>query len=257
MSAGRIPSRTSESAKTLSSEATTMSQAAASPTPPPKTLPWTRATTGFGRSASEWKRPPSRVASARFCSKLADAEAFMAAMSAPAQNDAPRPPRTITRTEGSWARAWKASFSSSANSVESALCCSGRLSHTRATARSRATSIRPGTATLLAAPLAGFMEDSTVTTESLPREIPGRQDRGGHPWHVHHPTVSPIAYESGRVKLNHVRAARRNRTRAHIRSTPNRISGIGAFRLAASARLRTVRVSTGAMTPSSQSRAVE
>ena len=43
----------------------------------------------------------------------------------------------------------------------------------------------------------------------------------------------------------------------HIRNTPNFMGGIGAFRLADRASARTVRVSAGSMTPSSQSRAVE
>ncbi len=43
---------------------------------------------------------------------------------------------------------------------------------------------------------------------------------------------------------------------AYIRKTPNLVSSTGAFRHAESARLTTRRVSSGAMTPSSQSRAV-
>lgn len=43
---------------------------------------------------------------------------------------------------------------------------------------------------------------------------------------------------------------------AHIRNTPNLVSGMGALRAAASASARTRRVSAGARMPSSQSRAV-
>ena len=45
-------------------------------------------------------------------------------------------------------------------------------------------------------------------------------------------------------------------TALHIRSTPNRVSGTGAFKAADSDRPRTIRVSSGSMIPSSQRRAV-
>ena len=44
---------------------------------------------------------------------------------------------------------------------------------------------------------------------------------------------------------------------AHIRNTPKRVSGIGAFSAADMPKASTVRVSAGAITPSSHSRAVE
>jgi hypothetical protein len=49
---------------------------------------------------------------------------------------------------------------------------------------------------------------------------------------------------------------RQERRRTHIRNTPNRVSGIGAFSDAAIPSPSTVRVSAGSMMPSSQSRAV-
>ena len=50
---------------------------------------------------------------------------------------------------------------------------------------------------------------------------------------------------------------RESRRAAHIRNTPNFISGTGALSAAASARASTLRVSAGSMMPSSHSRAVE
>src|SRR5262249_12378854 len=99
---------------------------------------------GFGKSASAAKAPPSRSASARFSSNDAFAAAFIAPISAPAQNEGPRPPSTTTLTASSWASWWNAAPSSLRSSGESALCCSGRLSHTRATGPSRAISIGSG-----------------------------------------------------------------------------------------------------------------
>src|SRR5213075_2371120 len=79
----------------------------------------------------------SRSASARFSSKLRVVEAFITAMSAPAQNDGPWPPSTTTRTASSWASAWSCSAISAPSSGESALCCSARSSQKRATGPSR------------------------------------------------------------------------------------------------------------------------
>jgi len=51
MTDGRIPSLTSESAKTVPSAAMAMSAAATSPTPPPMAAPWASATTGFPQAS--------------------------------------------------------------------------------------------------------------------------------------------------------------------------------------------------------------
>jgi hypothetical protein len=52
MADGMMPNLTSEVAKTALVDATAISQAAASPIPPPSAAPWTRAMVGFFISAS-------------------------------------------------------------------------------------------------------------------------------------------------------------------------------------------------------------
>ena len=52
ITAGRIPSFVSVKPNTVSSAATTMSQTAARPAPPPMAAPWTRPTTGTGSSSN-------------------------------------------------------------------------------------------------------------------------------------------------------------------------------------------------------------
>jgi hypothetical protein len=60
-----------------------------------------------------------------------------------------------------------------------------------------------------------------------------------------------------RERLRAAEHACRPASLAYIRKTPNVVSGIGAFRLAAIPSARTFLVSSGSMIPSSQSRAVE
>src|SRR5262249_43382487 len=141
MRAGRMPRRTSVRPKRASSAATAMSPAQVRPTPPPNTFPCARTTTGLGKSATEENMPARVSASRRFCSKLARPEAFICSMSTPAQNEAPRPPRTTTGTPGSWARSWKVAVTARTSSASSALCCWGRSSHTWAVTPLRSTSI--------------------------------------------------------------------------------------------------------------------
>ena len=70
-----------------------------------------------------------------------------------------------------------------------------------------------------------------------------------------HGGASPTTVPSRRQAATTASAAAAT-TRPHIRKTPNRVSGIGAWSAASMPIVRTRRVSSGSMTPSSHSRAV-
>ena len=144
-----------------------MSAAATSPAPPPSAAPWTRATTAFGEVSTVSKRSRSAPASARLSSREKCAAAFIQAMSAPAQNTAPWPASTITRTSSRAEAARTLSRSSCAVGPSSALRASGRASATCATGPSRVSATRA----------------SPMATASMPRPS-GTLGRCRHPRHV-------------------------------------------------------------------------
>ncbi len=96
--AGRMPSRHSEKHILASAEATTTSQAATTPSPPPYTPQWTAATTGTGHSSMARMARTRRSASLRFLAGEYSLARRIHRMSAPAQKSAPWALRTATRT---------------------------------------------------------------------------------------------------------------------------------------------------------------
>ena len=97
ITAGTIPSFTSEKANTALSPATAMSAQATSPAPPPRAWPWTRATTGAGQRSIASSMPRRALASATFASKSSSTEPRIQSTSAPAQKLGPSPARNTAR----------------------------------------------------------------------------------------------------------------------------------------------------------------
>ena len=97
MTAGMIPSFTSENANTARGSAITMSLHATSPMPPPSAWPWTSATTGAGQPSIASNIRRSAFASATFASRSRSAEARIHSTSAPAQKLGPSPASTTAR----------------------------------------------------------------------------------------------------------------------------------------------------------------
>src|SRR5437870_1540070 len=124
MTAGRIPSFTSVKPNCTDSTAIPISHAATRPAPPPSAAPCTRAITGFGHFAMARYIPASLRASSMFSSWEYWTMRFIQLRSAPAQNDFPFPPRTMTRTSLREPSSLNASVTSGINSSLNALCVS-------------------------------------------------------------------------------------------------------------------------------------
>ena len=101
ITAGSRPSLLSVRPNFASGTPMAMSQQATRPTPPPKAAPCTRAIVGLGSSSRVRIRRARARASSRFSASLADAMPRIQFKSAPAENDAPLPSSTTTRTSGS------------------------------------------------------------------------------------------------------------------------------------------------------------
>src|SRR6266480_2938169 len=97
MTAGMIPSFTSEKAKTASGAAIAMSAAATRPAPPPSAYPCTRATTGAGQPSIASTIARSALASATFSSYERSTDERIQSTSAPAEKLGPSPARTTAR----------------------------------------------------------------------------------------------------------------------------------------------------------------
>ena len=120
---------TSGSPKRAEASATRRSWAIASMSPPPRAWPCTAAIVTWGRAAKPSMMRCQRPASA---SASAGESVGISLMSAPAQNERPRPATTTARTSSMSAR--RASAASSASAI-------ARLSALRASGRSR---VQPG-----------------------------------------------------------------------------------------------------------------
>ena len=134
MTAGMIPSFTSEKAKTASGAAIAMSAAATSPAPPPRAWPCTRATTGAGQPSIASSIARSAFASATFSSYERSTEERIQSTSAPAEKLGPSPPRTTARARPT---PTNASASSAISAASNAFRRSGRASVMRRTSPSR------------------------------------------------------------------------------------------------------------------------
>src|SRR5690242_9882075 len=134
MTAGMIPSFTSENANCVLGAAIAMSAAATRPAPPPSAWPWTRATTGDGQRSIASNICRIAFASATFSSKDSDADARIQSTSAPAQKLGPSPARTTARARPT---PTKASASSAISAASNALRRSGRVNVMRRTSPSR------------------------------------------------------------------------------------------------------------------------
>ena len=132
-----IPNLTSEVANTALSPAMQMSQALASPMPPPSAAPCTRAIVGFFISARVRSMPASFIASAKFSASLASPAAFIQLRSAPAEKLFPRPASTTARTASSASSSMQAVVRSAISCALKALCTSGRFIQIVATPASR------------------------------------------------------------------------------------------------------------------------
>src|SRR5579859_2760247 len=97
MTAGMIPSLTSENANTASGAAIAMSAAATRPAPPPRAWPCTPATTGAGQPSIASSIARSAFASATFSSYERWTEERIQSTSAPAEKLGPSPARTPAR----------------------------------------------------------------------------------------------------------------------------------------------------------------
>src|SRR4029453_2771420 len=129
ITAGRIPSFASVKPKTALSAATTMSQTAARPAPPPSAAPWTRPTSGTGSMSSARNIADIARASRTFSSCEYATIFDIQVRSAPAENTFPSPRSTATRTPGgSGARAHAARSPTRCSSK--AFRASGRLRET-------------------------------------------------------------------------------------------------------------------------------
>ncbi len=100
MVAGRIPNFTSDSVNVALLRPSAMSQQEIRPTPPPNAAPCTTAIVGNGSRFNDASISPSRVASARFCSRVYDVVFFIHVKSAPAQNTLPFDRMNAARTPG-------------------------------------------------------------------------------------------------------------------------------------------------------------
>ena len=128
-----MPRRVSVKANVAAVDATAMSVTATSPAPPPIAAPWTRATTGIGRSWIARNIPARARESATFSSRLKSAIPRIQSMSAPAQNVSPSLWRTTARAAGSIPRI--AEVRSAMSSASKAFFRSGRSSVIRTTRR--------------------------------------------------------------------------------------------------------------------------
>ena len=102
-------------------DATQMSQAEASPMPPPSAAPCTRARVGVRHDAMVRNSVASFRASARFCSRGAAPWRFIQFRSAPAEKLLPSPASTMTRTPASASSVAKALVSSAISFSSNAL----------------------------------------------------------------------------------------------------------------------------------------
>src|SRR5215470_13668090 len=134
MTAGMIPSFTSENAKTASGAAIAMSAAATRPAPPPRAWPCTRATTGAGQPSIASSIARSPFASATFSSYERSTEERIQSTSAPAEKLGPSP---ASRTARARPTPTNASASSPISAASKALRRSGRASVMRSTSPSR------------------------------------------------------------------------------------------------------------------------
>ena len=136
ITAGTIPSFTSEKAKTASTAATAMSEHAISPQPPPSAWPWTRATTGAGQRSIASSIRRSASASATLSSYERSTAARIQSTSAPAEKLGPSPASTTARDRPT---STNASASSAMRAASNAFRRSGRARVTRSTPPSRST----------------------------------------------------------------------------------------------------------------------
>src|SRR5438874_6141182 len=150
MTAGMIPSFTSEKAKTVSGAAIAMSAAATRPAPPPSAWPCTRATTGAGQPSIASSIARSAFASATFSSYERSTEERIQSTSAPAEKLGPSPPRTTARARPT---PTNASASSAISAASNAFRRSGRASVMRRTSPSRSVRRFEGTRRELRVPL--------------------------------------------------------------------------------------------------------
>ena len=134
ITAGRIPSRTSASEKTVPSAAIAMSAAATRPTPPPIAAPCASATTGFGQASIAAEHPGHPIGVGLVLRlRVAAGLAHPVRRRRRRRTSAPRPTSTTTRTPGSSPASRKARVSSSMRTSSKALRTSGRASVIRRT----------------------------------------------------------------------------------------------------------------------------
>ena len=134
ITAGMIPSFTSENAKTARGSAIAMSEHATSPQPPPSAWPCTRATTGAAQDSIASSIFRNAFASATLSSKERSTDERIQSTSAPAEKLGPSPASTTARARPT---STKASASSAISAASNALRRSGRASVTRSTGPSR------------------------------------------------------------------------------------------------------------------------
>src|SRR6478609_2950629 len=134
MTAGMIPSFTSEKAKTASGAAIAMSAAATSPAPPPRAWPCTRATTGAGQPSIASSIARNAFASATLSSYERSTDERIQSTSAPEEKLGPSPARTTARARPT---ATSASESSAMSAASKAFRRSGRVKVIRRTSPSR------------------------------------------------------------------------------------------------------------------------
>ena len=113
-----IPHRTSAMENIASSEAMTMSQAAAIPVPPPKHPPWISATVGFGQASRNRTASMVRCEASMLAASSPVRTSLSQLRSAPAWKCRPLPRITTTRTEAS---SWSAPTPSIMASIMSRL----------------------------------------------------------------------------------------------------------------------------------------
>src|SRR4029079_3348411 len=149
ITAGMIPSFTSEKAKTVSGAASAMSGAATSAAPAQRESPCTRVTTGAGQPSIASSIARSAFASATFSSYERSTEERIQSTSAPAEKLGPSPPSTTARARPT---ATNASASSAMSAASNAFRRSGRAMVMRRTSPSRSVRRLSGTGRSLEAP---------------------------------------------------------------------------------------------------------
>ena len=230
MTAGTIPSLTSLKANCASGSATTMSQQATSPHPPPSACPCTSATTGAAQPSIASSIVRSRSASATFSSKPRSTDERIHSTSAPAENDGPSPVSSTARTSEPIPA--NAPVSSSISAASNAFRRSGRAIAMRSREPSRSTRT-----TLIRTRARAGLERPVRLVAATDDHIDLFLAGVHLVVLVHGRTLTPCL--------------------GHMRKMPNCVSAIGAFSAALMPSARTRRVSRGSMMPSSQRRAVE